>query len=192
MLIHSRSGKLRLWAAQPGAIGVWLKAGFELPRKGRRSGRHSPSWPAGLRLVPCLRDCAGAGPVAPVPEAPRCPSPPLDGRTSPALSVLPLSFRPPALGRCRCSVLGAHPSVLASPPPCSARARCGCGVSCCGAPPGAQAPPAAGKGECPPPAGGKEGHPRNGLGSSWDSLQLPGKTVSLSGPNPCPVSSGQL
>nr|XP_042117567.1 dimethylglycine dehydrogenase, mitochondrial isoform X2 [Peromyscus maniculatus bairdii] len=112
MLIHSRSGKLRLWAAQPGAVGVWLKAGLELPRKGRRAGQHSPSWPAGLQLVPCLRDCAGAGPVAPVPEAPWCPSPPLDGRTSPALSVLPLSFRPPALGRRRCSVLGARCSSV--------------------------------------------------------------------------------
>lgn len=38
------------------------EAGFELRWKGRRPEQHSPSWPAGLRLVPCRRDCAGAGP----------------------------------------------------------------------------------------------------------------------------------
>lgn len=131
------------------------EAGFELRWKGRRPGQHSPSWPAGLRLVPCRCDCAGAGPGGTGPGGASAPSPPLCGRTP---------FPPHSLCLLPKATVRLRRRCLASPPPCSARARCGCGVWRCGAPLGAQAPQATRKGECSPPAGGEEGSPQEPAG----------------------------
>lgn len=87
--------------------------GFELCWKGGRPEQHSPSWPAGLRLVPCRCDCAGAGPggtgpggasvrePAPLWEDPPPPSP------SHSLCLLP---------KATVRVSGAWPPLRHAPP----------------------------------------------------------------------------
>jgi hypothetical protein len=105
-------------------------------------------------------------PVAPVLEALRCWSPPLRGMTHPLPQPPPHLhplYLPPKAGICPCSTATS---------PCSARARCGCGASRCGAPPGAQAPLASGKGEYPMAAGWEEEQGRLSGSQEWAGVLL--------------------